>query len=329
FSSFAQNPADAVAEMDYYLPQDVIYDESIPTPEDVLDMVPGEWHVRHDQLVQYMYAIAEASDRITIEEYARTYENRPLLLLTVTSEANHQNVEQIRQNHLVLTDADRSGNVPIDNMPVVTYQGYSVHGNEPSGSNAALLVIYHLAAAQGSEIEEMLDNTVILLDPSLNPDGLSRFAHWANTRKAKNVVADPKNMAQNEPSPSARTNHYWFDLNRDWLLVQHPSSQGRIANLNRWKPNILTDHHEMGTSATFFFQPGIPSRTHPLTPERNQELTGEIAEYHAEALNADQRLYYTEENYDDFYYGKGSTYPDINGGIGILFEQASSRSHAQ
>lgn len=327
--SFSQNPADAVAEMDYYLPADVTYDESIPTPEDMLDMVPGEWHVRHDQLVQYMQSVAESSDRISIEEYARTYENRPLLLLTVTSESNHQNIDQIRRDHLRLTDAGQSSNLRVDDMPVVVYLGYSVHGNEPSGSNASLLAIYHLAAAQGSEIEEMLENTIILLDPSLNPDGLNRFAHWANSRKAKNVVADPNNMEQNEPSPSGRTNHYWFDLNRDWLLVQHPESRGRIANFNRWKPNILTDHHEMGTISTFFFQPGIPSRAHPLTPERNQNLTAAIAEYHAEALDNDQRLYYSEENYDDFYYGKGSTYPDINGGIGILFEQASSRSHAQ
>ncbi|MDX1639354.1 MAG: zinc carboxypeptidase, partial [Balneolaceae bacterium] len=166
-------------------------------------------------------------------------------------------------------------------------------------------------------------------DPSLNPDGLNRFAHWANTRKSKTLVDDPNNWEQNEPWPSGRTNHYWFDLNRDWMLVQHPASQNRIRMFHHWKPNILTDHHEMGSNATYFFQPGVPSRTHPLTPDRNQNLTEAIAEYHAEILDRNKRLYYSKENYDDFYYGKGSTYPDINGSIGILFEQASSRSHAQ
>jgi hypothetical protein len=113
------------------------------------------------------------------------------------------------------------------------------------------------------------------------------------------------------------------------MLVQHPESQGRIKNFHEWKPNILTDHHEMGTNSTFFFQPGIPSRTNPLTPQANQDLTSAIADYHAEILDREQHLYYSEESYDDYYYGKGSTYPDINGGIGILFEQASSRGHAQ
>ncbi len=325
----AQNPADAVAEMDYYLPDDVTYNSSIPTPEEVLDMVPGEWHVRHDQLVKYMYTVAGASDRITIREIGRTYENRPLLVLTVTSPSNHSNIEQIRKNHVALTNPQQSGNLNVEEMPIITYLGYSIHGDESSGSNAALLAAYYLAAAQGSDIEETLNNTVILLDPSLNPDGLNRFAHWANTHKSKTLVDDPNNMEQNQPWPTARTNHYWFDLNRDWMLVQHPASQARIRMFHQWKPNILTDHHEMGTNATFFFQPGIPSRTHPLTPERNQNLTGAIAEYHAEKLDQHQRLYYGKESYDDFYYGKGSTYPDINGSIGILFEQASSRSHAQ
>ena len=126
-----------------------------------------------------------------------------------------------------------------------------------------------------------------------------------------------------------RTNHYWFDMNRDWLPVQLPESQARIKTYHEWYPNILTDHHEMGTNSTFFFQPGIPSRTNPLTPGRNQELTGEIGKYHAKDLNKIGSLYYSKENFDDFYYGKGSTFPDINGGIGILFEQASSRGHAQ
>ena len=146
-SGYSQNPADAVAEMDYYLPQDVTYDSSIPTPEEVIGMVPGEWHVRHDQLVKYMEAIAEASDRITLTEFGRTYENRKLLYLTVTSPSNQSNIEQIRENHVALTNPDQSGSLNVEEMPIVLYMGYSIHGNEPSGSNASLLFAYYLAAA--------------------------------------------------------------------------------------------------------------------------------------------------------------------------------------
>lgn len=313
-------------DLSYYLPQDINYDKHIPTPESIIGYQVGKWHVTHDKLVQYMYALAEASDRISIENRGKTFEDRPLLLLTITSPKNHQNIDAIRKEHI---DATNNNNANVKNMPIVVYQGFSIHGNEASGSNAALLAAYYLAAAKGNYINELLDNTVILFDPCLNPDGLQRFAYWANTNKNINLNPDPNDREYSEVWPGGRTNHYWFDMNRDWLPVQLPESRVRIETFHKWLPNILTDHHEMGTNATFFFQPGIPSRVHPLTPKLNQELTKRIGNFHAEALNKIGSLYYTEENYDDFYYGKGSTFPDINGGIGILFEQASSRGHMQ
>lgn len=320
----------AQVTLDYYLPEGVEYNDDIPTPLEVINQEVGEWHVRHDLLVDYMYAVAESSDRATIIETGRTYENRPLLSLVFTSPENHARLEEIRQSHLALGDPDRSDDFDVNNMPVVVQLSYSVHGNEPSGANSSLLTAYHLAAAEGDEIEDILANSVILVDPSINPDGLARFAHWANMHKSLNtLVTDPETREYDEIWPGGRTNHYWFDLNRDWMLVQHPESEARVARYQEWKPNILTDHHEMGSNSTFFFQPGIPSRTHPLTPERNQALTASIAEYHAEELDKIQSLYYTRESFDDYYYGKGSTYPDVQGSIGILFEQASSRGHAQ
>lgn len=317
------------AGLDYYLPDDVEYNPDIPTPFEIIGHEVGEWHVTHDKLVQYMYAIAEASERVTIEEYAKSYEDRPLLILTITSPQNHARIDQIKKNQLGLTDAGQSGDIDIENQPVVTYIGHSIHGNEPSGSNASMLSAYYFAAAESEKIENILENAVILLDPSFNPDGLNRFATWANMHKSMTAVTDPADREYNEGWPSGRTNHYWFDLNRDWMPVQHPESRGRVAKFHEWRPNILTDHHEMGTDNTFFFQPGIPSRTHPLTPQINQDLTASIAEFHAEALNEIQSLYYTKESFDDFYYGKGSTYPDLFGTVGILFEQASSRGHVQ
>lgn len=322
--SFAQQ--DEIS-MSYYLPADISYNESIPTPVESIGFIPGEWHVSHDRLVSYMQTLAAASPRMKIENRGTTYEGRPLILLTVSSEENIANLEEIRKKHTGLVTENASEE--ISNMPVVLNQGFSIHGNEASGSNAALLYAYYLAAAEGPEIETTLKNTIILLDPAFNPDGLQRFAYWANTNKSKNINPDPQDREYSEIWPGGRTNHYWFDMNRDWLPVQLPESQARIKTFHDWYPNVLTDHHEMGSNSSFFFQPGIPSRTHPLTPQLNQDLTKEIGTYHAQAFDEIGSLYYTEENYDDFYYGKGSTFPDINGSIGILFEQGSSRGHAQ
>lgn len=312
--------------MSYYLPQDVSYNPAIPTPESILGYVPGEWHVSHDKLSEYMRTLAQASDRITIENRGTTFEGRPLLLLTITSPANHGRIDEIQAEHLKLIDG---GAASTSQMPIVVYQGLSIHGNEPSGANAGLIAAYYLAAAQGAKIDALLQNTIILFDPSFNPDGLQRFAYWANTNKSIHINADPQDREYDEVWPRGRTNHYWFDMNRDWLPVQLPESRARIKTFHKWYPNILTDHHEMGSNSSFFFQPGIQSRTHPLTPKLNQELTKQIGNYHAAALDKIGSFYYTEESFDDFYYGKGSTFPDINGGIGILFEQGSSRGHAQ
>jgi len=316
------------ADLNYYFSnQENTFDESIPTPESIIGHQVGEWHITHDKLVQYMKELARSSDRVTIQNRGLTYEDRPLILLTITSKNNHSNIEKIKENHMALSNSNNITN--FNNFPLVVYQGFSIHGNEPSGSNASLLLAYYLAASKSNFIDDLLEKTVILLDPSFNPDGLQRFAYWANTNKNYNLNPDPNDREYNEAWPGGRTNHYWFDMNRDWLPVQLPESRARIKTYNEWLPNILTDHHEMGTNATFFFQPGIPSRTHPLTPILNQELTQKIANFHVEELNEIGSLYYSEESFDDFYYGKGSTFPDINGGIGILFEQASSRGHIQ
>lgn len=319
----------AQPDLSYYLPEDVFYDTLIPTPQSVIGHQVGERHVSHDRLVAYMQALDKASDRISLEITGYTHEGRPLLLLIITSPANHANIEEIRTQHVLLTDPSRSQNLNTATMPAVFYLGCSIHGNEASGVNAGLLIAYHLAAAQGPAIEAALSNTIILFDPSFNPDGMERFASWVNSRKSNMASPDPNDMEHHEAWPGGRTNHYWFDLNRDWLVAQQPESQARIKKFHEWKPNVLTDHHEMGTNYTFFFQPGVPSRSHPLTPLKNRELTKRMGEFHAKALDEIGSLYYTQEGYDDYYYGKGSTFPDVQGAIGILFEQASSRGHQQ
>ena len=313
--------------LEYYFSSDQLLnlDPKIPTPQSVLGFNVGEWHVSHDKLVSYMYALSRASSRVSIENRGKTYENRDLILLTITSEKNHSNIETIISNRKKIYD----NTLDISNSPAIIYQGFSIHGNEPSGSNSSLLLAYYLAASNDQFVIDLLNNSVILIDPCMNPDGLQRFAIWVNSNKNKTPNGNNYDREFNETWPRGRTNHYWFDLNRDWLAAQHPESQARIKTFNKWVPHILTDHHEMETNSTFFFQPGVKSRTHPLTSKANQDLTKKIAKYHAKNFDNNGVLYFSGERFDDFFYGKGSTFPDINGSIGILFEQASSRGHLQ
>jgi len=315
-------------DLGYYLPA-TEYNKAIPSPKDFLGYEVGEWHVNHDKLLAYMRLLADKSDRITIHYYGETYEKRPLVYLTITSEENQKNIDQIQVTHQQLADPSFTDAIDYSKIPAVLFQGYSIHGDEASGSNAALLLAYHLAAGKSAEVKQILESTVILFDPCYNPDGLQRYSAWVNANQDMMHTSDPNDLSHNEPWPTGRTNHYWFDLNRDWLLLTHPESRGRIKTFQAWNPNVLTDHHEMGTNSTFFFQPGVPSRTNPLTPQRNQDLTEEIATYHMAVLDSIGSKYFTKQRFDDFYYGKGSTYPDGQGCVGILFEQATSEGIVQ
>ncbi len=308
-----------------YLPG-LAFDHTIPTPSDILGFQVGEWHASHDQILAYARAVAAVSDRVTLVQYASSHETRPLILLTITSPENQGQLETIRLNHLA-----RISGYPTtrQQIPVILYQGFSIHGDEASGANAALLYLYYLAACTNPDLEGMLEKAVVLLDPCFNPDGTQRFSTWANMHQGSPHSVQPANRQHHQMWPSGRTNHYWFDLNRDWLPAIHPETRGRLAIFHDWKPHILTDHHEMGSGGTFFFQPGVPSRVHPRIPQANQDMAGRIATFHAASLDTLHTLYYTRETFDDFYFGKGSTYPDALGTIGILFEQASARGNIQ
>lgn len=311
-----------------FWPDKIAYDAAIPTPKQHFGFDIGFRHLTHAQVASYVRALADASDRITIKQYATTHGGRPLLMLTITSAKNRKNLNKIRRAHRQLTKAGAS-KIDTTTLPAVINMGYGVHGDESSATNCAPLVAYYLAAAQGDEIEKWLNDCVILLDPSLNPDGFDRFANWANRYRGRVLNADSQHAEHNQMWPPGRVNYYWFDLNRDWLPAVHPESRGRLNWYHRWKPNVVLDFHEMGTNSTYFFQPGIPERTNPLTPARNQELTRLFGQYHAKAMDKRGSLYFTQERFDDFYMGKGSTYPDLHGCVGILFEQASSRGHVQ
>ncbi len=307
------------APVSKYLPQAQTYDQAIPTPEQILGFGIGERHIRHGQLVNYFQQLAQSSQRVAITNMGLTNQYRPQLLVTISSAENLANLPSIL--------AKRKN--PDNKTPLVVWLGYSVHGDEISGANASLVVAYHLAASKDPAIRTMLANTIIVLEPSINPDGMDRFVSWVENHHAKTANADPNHIEHHQGWLTGRTNHYGFDLNRDWLLLSQQESQHRLTYFHLYQPNVLADFHEMGANSSYFFQPGIPSRTHPLTPKKNVELTHLLATYHAKALDQDKRLYFSEESFDDFYYGKGSTYPDINAAIGILFEQASSRGYQQ
>lgn len=276
-----------------------------------------------------MRYLSEKSDRVLWEEYARSHEQRLLYQLIISHPQNIEDLSSIRLAHQKLCVKNQSQQVELGSLPAILQLAYTVHGNETSGMHAAIYLAYYLAAAESPEIDLTLKSLVIIIDPCMNPDGATRFTTWLNSWKNQHLVHDPIHKEFNEPWPGSRGNHYFFDLNRDYLFLTQPESRGRIKSFYRWTPNIYCDFHEMGPNTTYFFQPGVPSRVNPLTPTQNQQLTARIAQYHAAYLDEIGSLYYSKEDFDDYFYGKGSTFPDAVGSIGILFEQASSRGHSQ
>ncbi len=313
----------AQEKMEYYLPGDVDYNKDIPTPEQFFKQELGEWHLTHAQVLDYMREIVRISDRAIIYEYARSYENKPLVHVVFTSPRNHANLDELK--HLHARYSDPEANIPVDGVPLVVSLTYGVHGNESSATNSSVLTAYYLAAAEDEKIDKLLGSTIILVDPCLNPDGFTRHSTWANMHQSATFSSDNNARQFREGWPSGRSNHYWFDLNRDYILLVNPETRGRVAKFHEWKPNVVTDHHESSANFSFFFQPGVPERINPLTPVRNYDLTHEIALYHARYLDEIGSQYFSEEVFDDYYFGKGSTYPDINAGVGILFEAAAIR----
>lgn len=313
------------AQNAYFFSKTDKFNTNIPTPEQFLGYAVGTHHTRYDMMIAYLKELDRLSDRFTTEYIGKSHENRPQILVTITSPANHGRLEEIRKAHLARA-AQNTG----DEMPMVMHLGYNVHGNEPSGGEAALLTAYYLAASESEETLNWLNGMVITLDPVLNPDGRDRHTHWANMHKGSPFVADPLDREHNEVWPGGRTNHYWFDLNRDWFLGIHPESRNRMKIFHKWRPYVQTDHHEMGTNSSFYFDPGMTASNNPLIPKNLYENVHiRFAKYFEKGMNEIGSMYYTKESFDKLYPGYGSSYANFYGGMGLLFEQASSRGHLQ
>ncbi|MDJ0760673.1 MAG: M14 family zinc carboxypeptidase [Woeseiaceae bacterium] len=323
FSSVAFADVD-VREFDAQMfPDDVSYVEGIPTPAEFLGFELGTEPVRHHQLVEYIRLVASMSDRLRVETIGYSHERRPILFVVATSESNRNNLEQIRQRHVALTEPD-SGQSVEDDMPIVTWLNYGVHGAEASGMDAALPFVYYLAAAEGEEIEAILDDSVILVTAIFNPDGHSKRIAWVDAYGGKRRVSNPDHMEHQSSWRFARTNHYWFDLNRQWLLVTQPEPKAWMKKWHQWRPNLTVDYHEMGGAQTYYFHPGVRTRTNPLAPEAAEVLMARTAAFSEEVLDREGRLYFQGERFDNYYVGKGSTFPLLNGGVGILYEAAAA-----
>lgn len=309
------------------LAQDTSYVSSIPKPEDVTGYMAGEIIFTPDLHRDYIAAVDAASDRVSVATIGRSHFGRPILRVTITSEANQARLEEIRQTQLSLAN-EGAGEAPADH-PVVIQLTHGVHGSEPSGYDSSKLILYHLAAGQGAEHERMLEETVVHLVVMINPDGANRFGQWTNLHHAQAPVADPQHREHFYEWPWGRTNHYWFDINRQWVPVTQPEAVALVNATHDWLPNIAVDLHEMGTNSTYFFSPGPTDGLHPLLSQDALQLNLDMNETIAEQLDGEGAVYVTEEVFDDFYLGYGSSYPGLIGSVPYLFEQSSTRGIIQ
>lgn len=294
------------------------YDSSIPSPAEFLGYELGEQYTFHYQIMDYLKKLGELSDKITFHEYARTYENRSVNYVIITSKENHANLEEIRTNNLKIANTPSSAN--ISDQPVVVWMSYNVHGNEASSSEAAMQTAYRLVAGTDSETNNWLDKAVVIIDPMINPDGRDRYVYWYKSSQANVLNTDANDLEHDEIWPGGRTNHYWFDLNRDWTWLVHPESRGRINVYQQWMPQVHIDFHEQGFNSNYFTMPGTTPRNHELPGDYEKWADvfgrGAIAEFDKAQVG-----FATRESFDFFYPGYGSSYPSVMGGIAMLAEQ--------
>ena len=301
------------------------YDARIPTPDALLGWPIGSKAATHAEIERCVKAWAEASDRATLVEYARSYEGRALYYMVVTSPANHARLDRIKADLARLADPRETPRAEADrlvgSLPAVAWMAYSIHGDEMSGADAALAVAYHLVASTDDDVRAMLDDTVVIIDPLMNPDGRDRFIQQVVEHRGAIPTVDDQSVTHTGYWPRGRTNHSMFDLNRDWILGVHPETRGRIRAVDEWNPLLFVDAHEMGAQDTFLFSPSRePVNIH--LPESRKRWWGVFAKDQAGAFDRFGWLYYTGEWNEEWYPGYSSSWAGFRGALGILYEQA-------
>ncbi len=301
------------------------YSDEVPAPQEALGYEMGTQFTLYADAVEYLRALAEASDRVKMGTYGTTYEDRSLVYLVLTSAENHSRLDELKRNSRHLSDPAsllaQERERLLQNQPVTVSYSYNIHGNEASGTEAAMQVAYRLAAAQDEATQRILDETVFLMYPAVNPDGRDRYVYWARSMQRAQVATEPNDIVHDEPWPQGRTNHYWFDLNRDWVWNVHPEMEGLTSVYQEFLPQVHADYHEQGYEDHYFTMPGTTPRN-PLLPDRYVAWADTFGRANVQAFDHNQVSYFTREAFDFFYPSYGSSYPSVMGGIGMLTEQA-------
>lgn len=293
------------------------FSQTLPTPEQFLGYAPGTQFTPWHKVVEYFRTVAAVTPNMQLSQYGTTYEGRPLMLAVITSPENATKTEQIRAHNIEL--ANGKGKAAPDD-PVIVWLSYNVHGNEAVSTEAAMVTLYMLADKRNTAQQAWLKNTVVIMDPCLNPDGRERYVNFYNQVHTR--YADPLLFARehNEPWPGGRANHYYFDLNRDWAWQTQIESQQRVLQYNRWMPQVHVDFHEQSIDAPYYFAPAAEPFHDIIKPwQRNMQMA--IGKHNARYFDKEGWLYFTKEVFDMFYPSYGDTYPTYNGAIGMTYEQ--------
>lgn len=299
--------------------------QPLPSPEEHLGYELGSRFTLHANLVTYARLAAERSDRMTLTEYGRSVEGRPLLYLVVTSAKNHARMAAIRANKEKIADPRKLGEgddaaALVRDTPVVVWLSYNVHGNEASPSETAMKVIHRMATASDAETTKWLDEGITIIDPCMNPDGRDRYAYWYNGMKGRRPDPDLQSAEHREPWPGGRSNHWYFDLNRDWAFATQDETRARHPHFIAWTPQVHVDFHEMGHESSYFFFPAEKPINANL-PEHTLKWGKRFGRGNAKAFDEHGWSYYTAESFDLFYPGYGDSWPSFTGAIGMTYEQ--------
>ncbi|MTI87718.1 MAG: zinc carboxypeptidase [Balneolaceae bacterium] len=287
----------------------------LQSPADFLGYELGDKWTQHHRVLDYYQHVAEESPRVTLHQYGVTNEGRELVYAVVTSVENQGNIEEIRMNNLKLTGLE-SGE-PTENKKPIVWLSYNVHGNETSSSEAALNTIYKLI----TEKQSWLNDVIVVMDPMINPDGRDRYVNWYKSVVGEQFNALGETREHDEPWPGGRTNHYYFDLNRDWAWQVQKESQQRVEVYNQWMPHVHVDFHEQGHNSPYYFAPAAEPFHKAITDWQRKYQTM-IGENHTKYFDDENWLYFTREVFDLFYPSYGDTWPTFNGAIGMTYEQA-------
>lgn len=293
--------------------------QQIQSPSEFLGYKLGTQFTPHFRIVEYFKYIAGASKNVRLTQYGSTNEGRPLLAAFVASDENIDRLEEIRQHNLSLAGLSDK-NMAIKNTPVIVWLSYNVHGNEPSSSEASMQALFDMVDPSNARTKAWLANTVVVIDPCLNPDGRERYINFYRSVSGAIPDADPSAREHNEPWPSGRVNHYYYDLNRDWAWQTQKETRARVALFNQWLPQVHVDFHEQGYNSPYYFAPASEPFHKDITAWQ-REFQTIIGKNNAKYFDQHGWMYYTKEIYDLLYPSYGDTYPIYNGSIGMTYEQ--------